>query len=369
VQPLGAIQEAGAERPQEKVNTSMPAQFLVFGANHRTLPVELREQLSIGPEKRQNLLRLLTHRYVSEAVVLSTCNRFEVYAGSLNNTGNGLRNIIMRAINADFDCLEKETYFLQGEKAVRHLLKVTSSLDSLVVGEPQILSQVKEAYHQAKDLGATGSMLNFIFQKALKTAKHVRTHTGISRSKVSVSSIAAELICKAFPELASKAVLIIGSGKMGKLCVKHLAEAGVRRILIANRTPERAYELAEMFNGEVVALEDIEAYLPEVDIVVGCATAPSAILHREKHSGAIKRRNGRPLFIVDLGMPRNIDPELGNMKKIQLYNIDQLQETATENMKTRLQEADTAERLIKKEAAKLVCQLEARRSSWESNKT
>ena len=347
----------------------MPSRFLVFGANHRTLPVELREQLSFDFEKRRKLLRLLLDSYASEAVVLSTCNRFEIYAVSRNGTGNGFRRFIADAITADIDLHEKDTYFLQGEKAIRHLLKVTSSLDSLVVGEPQILSQVKEAYHQAKDLGATGPQLNFIFQKALKTAKHVRTHTGISRCRVSVSSIAAELICNAFAQLSDKVVLVIGSGKMGKISIEHLVEAGVGRVLIANRTLQKAQKLASLFDGEVVPLENIEAYLPEVDIVVGCATAPSAVLHRKKHSEAIMRRNGKPLFIVDLGVPRNVDPELGKMNKIRLYNIDQLQEIAAENMKARLDEATAAEKLINREAAKLVLQVEARRFGWKLCKT
>jgi glutamyl-tRNA reductase len=340
----------------------MSAQFLVFGANHKTLPIKIREQLAVDLQKREQLLGfLLDNGHATEAVVLSTCNRFEIYAASSNGSGNGLRNFIARFLEVDAEILEKDAYFLRGGQAIGHLLKVTSSLDSLVVGEPQILSQVKEAYHQAKKLGATGSRLNFIFQKALKTAKYIRTRTGIAHNRVSISSIAAELIKNAFPELADKVVLIIGSGKMGKISIEHLVEAGVGRVLIANRTLQKAQELAGLFNGEVIPLENLETYLPEVDIVVGCATAPSAILHREKHSEAVKRRNGKPLFIVDLGVPRNVDPELGSMKNIQLYNIDQLQEIAASNTKTRQQEVQAAEEIIEEETAKLLQQVERRR--------
>jgi len=335
----------------------MPVEeIFVLGVNHKTAPIEVREKLALQPDQVGDLLNALkSFPGILEAVVLSTCNRFEIYCMGKSNCQKQVRAIL--ASFASDQIPSRCFYALCGEDAVHHLLCVASSLDSLVVGETQILYQVKEAYIRAKERGAAGKYLGTLFQKALKVGKQVLTTTDIAKKKVSVSSVAVDLVREVFPHLSDKVVLVIGSGKMGKLSVTHLVEAGVKRVLVANRTRARAKEVAEKVGGEIVPLQKLDRYLCLADIVIGCTSAPSAVLHRQMCAPSIAARQGRPIFIIDLGVPRNVDPEVGKLPWVHLYNIDQLEEVIARNMRQRKQDAAGGLAIVSSETRKAAKQL------------
>jgi glutamyl-tRNA reductase len=331
-------------------------EIFVLGVNHKTAPIEVRERLALHTDDVRDFLRALrSSPVISEAVVLSTCNRFELYCVGTTNWEESVRALL--ASFASGEIPEKCFYVLRGRDAVNHLLRVASSLDSLVVGETQILSQVKDAYIIAKESRTAGKYLSLLFQKALKVGKQVLTTTDIAKKKVSVSSVAVDLVREVFPDLSEKVVLVIGSGKMGKLSVVHLVEAGVKRVLVANRTRARAKEVAEKVGGEIVPLQKLDHYLSLADVVIGCTSAPSPILHRERCAPAIAARKGRKIFIIDLGVPRNVDPGVGKLAWVHLYNIDQLEEVVVRNMGQRRQNAAKGLAIVSSETKKTVKQL------------
>ena len=320
----------------------------VIGVNHRVLPIERREALAV-PESRLAgfVSHMLAASGASEVVPMFTCNRVEVYgAGRAGELGAPL----MRAF-AQYHSLESRDvlrfYRHEGEAALEHLFKVGASLDSMVVGEPQILSQVKSSYFAAKDLGATGKYLNFIFQKCFKAAKEIRTDTAIARNKVSVPSVAAQLAAEVLGGLRDRTALIVGAGKIGGAFAAHLVSGRVARIYVASRSAAHARELSEKANGKVVPLEGIDACFDEVDLVVGCTSAREPFLHRERCRAALERRAGRPLLIIDRGVPRNVAPEVGMLEGIHLYNIDQLEDVVEKNRGWRMEEARRANALAR----------------------
>jgi glutamyl-tRNA reductase len=336
----------------------MPVEeIFVLGINHKTAPIEVRERVALpASETRSLLCALKSSPGVLEVVALSTCNRFEIYCAGKGDCSETVRRLLVSFASGEIPgrCF----YTLRGKDAVNHLFRVASSLDSLVVGETQILSQVKGAYLTAKESSTAGKYLSLLFQKALKVGKQVLTATDIAKKKVSVSSVAVDLVREIFPDLSEKVVLVIGSGKMGKLSVTHLVEAGVKRVLVANRTRARARKVAREVGGEIVPLEKLDYYLSVADIVIGCTSAPSAVLHREMCAPAIAARKGRTIFIIDLGVPRNVDPEVGKLDWVHLYNIDQLEEVVRRNMSQRRQDADRGLAIVSSESEKAVRQLE-----------
>jgi glutamyl-tRNA reductase len=326
--------------------------IVLVGMNHKTAPVEIRERLQIacgdgGPA----LAELLGIPEVREVLVLSTCNRVEVLARVADGEAavERLREFIFRQGNLDAAELSRCLYVHRDREAVCHLFRVAASLDSLVMGEPQILGQVKEAYRRAVDQRATGVLLNRLVHHALRTAKRVRTETGIAGNAVSVSYAAVELAKKIFGGLQGKTILLIGAGEMSELAARHLLRQGVERILIANRTYTRAQELAEAFQGTPVAFDRLPEVLPEVDIVIASTGAPGYVVTAEMVAAALRRRRNRLLFLIDIAVPRDIDPAAGEIDNVYLYNIDHLQDVVDLNRETRLAEAKKAEGIVAEE--------------------
>ncbi len=336
-------------------------QITVVGTNHKRAPIEVREKIAFEPGQDVEFLEFLAgEKCASEAVVLSTCNRTEIYAAFDGDTTPGcLLRALLEYHGLAGDSLQDYIYEFAGEEAVRHLLKVSASLDSLVVGESEILSQVKSAYSTAKERGATGPVFNFLFQKCFKVAKQVRAGTGISRGKVSVSSVAVDLAAQKLGGLRGRVVLVIGSGKVGRLAARNFLKHGTGEILVANRTRAKAQALAEEVGGRVVGLERIDRIMEGVDIVVGCTSARGHVLHRERCFGVISRRGGKPLFILDLGVPRNVDPNVANLDGVHLFNIDQLEEISLRKLSERRQSAQEALAIVESEVGKVMAQLQA----------
>jgi glutamyl-tRNA reductase len=330
-------------------------EVILVGLNHRTAPVEIRERISFPAEELDRYLKVLKDLpSLTEGFILSTCNRVEICA-SANDPDQGLNEI--KDFLATQHCLplsefEDALYVLQGAELVRHVFRVAASLDSMVVGEPQILGQIKEAYRTAHAARTTGTLLNKLFHKAFSVAKRVRTETSIGNRAVSVSFVAVELAKRIFDRLEGREVLVIGAGEMCELAAQHLVRGGVKRILVTNRTWERALELAERFHGEAVPFSELSHALLRADIIISSTGSPDLVVSREEISGIIKKRKNSPLFFIDIAVPRDIDPQVNTIDNVFLYNIDDLQEVAEANIKDRRQEARRAEEIVADEAEK-----------------
>jgi glutamyl-tRNA reductase len=328
--------------------------LVLIGMNHKTAPVEIRERLQIACEEQDRpIAELLRLPAVREALYLATCNRIEVLA-RLSDGEDGVASLeafILRRGNLDPAELRRCLYVHRDLDAVRHLFRVTASLDSLVMGEPQILGQVKDAYRLAVDHRATGVLLNRLIHHAFRVAKRVRNETGIAGNAVSVSYAAVELAKKIFGDLRGKTILLVGAGEMSELAARHLLRQGVGRILIANRTRSRAEEMAVRFGGAAVEFDRFAEALPEVDIVITSTGAPGFILTEEMVGAALKRRRNRLLFLIDIAVPRDIDPAAGEIENVYLYNIDNLQEVVDVNRETRRMEALKADEIVAAESA------------------
>jgi len=323
--------------------------FVVVGLSHRTAPVEIRERLAVAPEHLENELRDIAARgNFDEALLISTCNRVELYATSANPS---------EAIRAARDTLasrlpeatsEDVLYAERGVAVVRHAFRVASSLDSLVVGEPQILGQVKEAFDAARNAGTAGSLLSRCFSQAFSTAKRVRNETGIAEGTVSVSSIACELAKKIFGHLDGRRTLLLGAGEMGEGAARSLRQTGTQ-LHVLNRSEERALALAESCGGRVVPYERLTTELAEADVVISSTASPKFILTPELMRGVVRSRRHRPLFIIDIAVPRDVDPRVGTMDNLFVYDVDDLQQVAEENLAVRAREAAQAERIVEEE--------------------
>lgn len=323
--------------------------LVLVGISHRTAPIELRERLSFpADELAECLLSLCEMENVDEAVIISTCNRTELVASG--PAGRGLSKIVARFMAEDRKVPESELhpvlYRYHSWEAVNHLFRVTASLDSMVLGEPQITGQVKEAYHAACDAGVCGPMLNRLFHKTFQVAKRVRTETKIAENAVSVSYAGVELARRIFGKLEGKEALLIGAGEMAELAVEHLLSAGLAKITIANRTHERAAKLASRFGGYAIGWGDIDSELQHADIVISSAAAPHYVLNHERLESVMRARRYRPLFLIDLGVPRNIDPDCAEAEGCYVYDLDDLEGVVEENKKSRYAEAKAAELII-----------------------
>ncbi len=324
----------------------------VFGINHKTAPVELREKVSLGGEQASELSqRLLGGSRVLEVVPLSTCNRTEVYMVA-SHPETGLKEVVaaLSAIGGvDPGELKRCSYFHEGDAAVRHLYTVASSLDSMVVGEAQIMGQIKEAYRRAHKQQSTSVLLNRLFRHALEAGKRVRTETAIGENPVSVSSVAVEMAKKVFGDLEGKTVLLLGAGKMGELTATHLLSHGIAGIFVGNRTFSHAEQMAEKFNGTAIPFDDLTKYLPLADIVISSTGASRYVVHRNDAELAIRRRHHRAIFFIDIAVPRDIEPGVNDVNNAFLYDIDDLSEVAGANAATRQKEAKKAEKIIEEE--------------------
>ena len=326
--------------------------IVTLGLSHKTAPVEIRERLAFAPTAMERPLRLLLELpAIAEGLIVSTCNRVELYAATKEPD---VAIAAMRRFLADYheislDDINSHLYDHQGEEAIRHLFRVASSLDSMVIGEPQILGQIKTAYGYAVEFKTAGLVLNRFLHKAFSVAKRVRTETGIASNAVSVSFAAVELARKIFDKLDDKGVMIVGAGEMCELAAKHFITNGVTKTLVTNRTFERAEKLALEFNGRAVPFESFTDHLVEVDIVLTSTGAPNFILTRKQLEDVFKRRKHRPMFLIDIAVPRDIDPKVNDLENAYLYDVDDLQEVVQANLKERKKEAAKAEGIVEQE--------------------
>ena len=320
---------------------------LVGWSFHGT-PVELRDRLSLGETAQLELAdRLRTRHGVRELVILSTCNRFELYcAGSERSSG-----VLLKTLVEDFGepQLAATAYHLEDYEAVRHLFRVTSSLDSMVLGEPQISGQVKDAYRFYAEVGWTGKLLNPIFNKAFRAAKRVRSETGIASNAVSISYVAIQLARQIFEDLSGLSVLVVGAGEMAELVLKYLVRNGLRRLMVVNRTFANAVRLAECYGGAAIQFHELESYLADADIVITSTGATEPIINVPTVQNCLRNRRGRQMFFIDIAVPRDVHPGVHDLPGAYCYDIDDLQNVVSVNQEERLQQAEEAQQLLEEE--------------------
>jgi len=315
--------------------------------SHRSAPVEVRERVAFPPcAGRSFLRRLKDEGVVSEAVLLSTCNRTEVYSVVEDEAARGrVLDLLAEDRGVERASLEQDTYWLTDAEAVRHLYRVAASLDSMVVGEGQILGQVREAYRAATEERCAGQILNRLFHTSLRVGKKVRSETGIGDSSLSVPRVAVKLAEEVFGDLAGRRALVLGAGDMSELVVKHLRARGVADLLIANRTPERAELLARRVGGRAIPFDALASELPEVDVVVSSTGSGEWVVQSETVAGALERRS-EPLFLIDIAVPRDVDPVVQTLGSVYLYDIDDLQAVVERNAEGRQEAAEEGEAMI-----------------------
>jgi glutamyl-tRNA reductase len=325
----------------------------VLGVNHKTACIDVREQVALDDDGCQDLARtLINHPGVGEAVVVSTCNRTEVY---VSGPQLPLREVALDGLcavsSACREDLHESIYYLEDREAVQHLFSVASSLDSMVLGEAQILHQLKSAYQVAEDAGVTGVILNKLLRRSFEVGKRVRTETKIGESSLSVASVSVDLAGSVFGDLAGRAVLVIGAGEMAELVITHLRARGVHRFRVANRTFERAVDLAARFGGDAVRYEALEEHLAGVDIVISSTAAAQPVIMRADLERVMRKRKNRPIFLIDIAVPRDIDPAINKVYNAYLYDIDDLQEVVASNLGDRQREGALARAIVEEEVS------------------
>ncbi len=326
--------------------------LVIVGLNHKTSPVEIREKLSFPSHAIGEPLSKLTNHYgLAEGVILSTCNRVEVLAVA-SDAERGtwqVKRFLSDYHSIPLERLDDHLYVRQGEEAVKHLFRVAAGLDSMIMGEPQILGQVKDAYGYAVHGNAAGVIVNKLYHKAFQVAKRVRTETRIGEAAVSISFAAVELARKIFGNLAGKTSMLIGAGEMAELAARHLQTNGVREILVANRTYEKAVELVKCFSGTAIMFREFPHYLKNADIVIASTASPNFLIKPEQVEEVMRERKNRPMFFIDISVPRNIDPEVNNIDNCYVYDVDDLQGVVVANLQERHKEAEQAEAIIVEE--------------------
>jgi len=328
--------------------------ILLIGVNHKTAPVEIRERLAFNDEAcADGLRRLVDGDIVREGLIVSTCNRVEILSATANDQlefGVGrLTQFLDTTGSLPTGFLEQHLYRHTDENAVRHLFRVASSLDSMVVGEPQVLGQVRHAYSLAVHAGTAGRVLNRLVHHTFRVAKRVRTETGIAANAVSISYMALELGKKIFDSLKGCTVMLIGAGEMAELSARHLVNAGASRVIIANRTEDSAQQIAQEFGGTAVSLDQLTQSLAEADVVICSTGAPNYILTEAHARAARERRRNRPMCFIDISVPRNIDPAVSNVPNVFLFDIDDLESVISSNIREREREAERAELIVQSE--------------------
>ena len=337
--------------------------LFITGMNHRTAPVEVRERLAFEEHALPAALGILKGRPgLLEGLILSTCNRVEIMvtADEQSDAEAVVEVFLAESRAVERDWVSPYLYRHDGPDAIRHLFRVASSLDSMVVGEPQILGQLKDAYALAKECGAVSGFLDLVLTRAFNVAKRVRSETDIGQSAVSVSYAAVELAKEIFDSLGGKRVLVVGAGKMAESAARHLRRAGVSEILVTNRTRARAEAMAEEVQGRVVDYEKFATAVADVDIVIASSGAPHFIITKEQMKGVIGRRRNRPMFLIDIAVPRNIEPQVNELESVFLYDIDDLQRVVDTNLKGRIEVAGEAEEIIREEVERMVLRLKTR---------
>ncbi|NWG03202.1 MAG: glutamyl-tRNA reductase [Syntrophaceae bacterium] len=332
-------------------------ELLVVGLNHHTAPIAIRECLAFSEDQLEEALaKVHALSSVKENMIVSTCNRVEVYAATreIEKAIHDLKDFLSRYHQLPLKEFDRSLYAHIGEEAVRHVFRVASSLDSMVVGEPQILGQIKDAYDRAQQSKTSGLILHRLLHRAFHVAKRVRTETKIAISAVSISSVAVELAEKIFGSLEKKTILLIGAGEMCELAARHLVSGGAEKILVTNRTDERAIALAHQFRGEAIPFEEMGRGLRKADIVISATNSPRYLIDHDQIIKVMRDRKQRPIFFIDIADPRDIEPKVGEIENVYLYNIDDLQKVAQENIKDREKEAQKAEEIVKEEVVKFV---------------
>ena len=331
--------------------------FVVIGLSHRTSPVELRERFAFADEKIPAVLQSLRDSgLASETAILSTCNRVEIYAATTLAPETAFAELKKFLITHHaFDgSLKEEIYTLAEPHSLHHLFKVAAGLDSMVIGETEIFGQLKQAYELAFQHKHTGARLNKAFQRAFNVAKHIRTETNIQRGSVSVMSAAVELAEKIFSKLAEHEVLVIGAGETSEKTARALQSRGVKRIAVTNRSPERASALAAELGGRTVPFEQWPEEFERIDIAISSTAAPQHILDRAKLEPIMRRRRNRPLLLIDIAVPRDIDPAVNQLQNVYLYNVDDLQSIAADYLKLRQEEVARCEKIIAEKVSALL---------------
>jgi glutamyl-tRNA reductase len=325
--------------------------LFVNGLNHKTAPLEVRETAYVCEGDVAHILKALQARNVKEAVVLSTCNRTEIYASyeSFEETARAVEETITEYFHVTPEWLRTYTYAFRDEEASGHLFHVVSGLDSMVVGEPQILGQVKESYRNARLSGATGAFLDKVFSKAFQVAKRVRAETRIGYNPVSISSMAVELARKIFGELRQKKILVIGAGEMCEVALHRFKKEGLSEIYVTNRTFQKAEELAKEIIGIPLPFEEIPELLTKVDMVLSSTGAPLPIISRQLIAAAMKKRKYRPLFVIDIAVPRDVESGVNDIENVYLYDIDDLKGLSQEHLADRAREAEKARLIVEEE--------------------
>lgn len=337
--------------------------ILLIGLSHKTAPVEIRERLDFN----SNALRsALTHfdtnhtqahlQDVREGIILSTCNRLEVYTlvRDAETAIEGVIKLLSRSCETPADVFSEHLYFLEDDAAVQHLLKVAAGLDSMVLGEPQILGQITDAYEAALSQGAAGTVLSAMFRAAIHAGKRVRTETRIGVNPASISSVAARFANELLGDLSNQHVVLIGAGEMGAVAVRALRKRGVTKITVANRTYKNAEELASEWNGKAITFQQLPDMLVSSDIIITCTGAPHTIVDRQLIESSVAARNGRPLFLIDIAVPRDINPDVTELPNVHLRDIDDLQEVADDNVEARRAEIPLVEIVVGEEVTQFL---------------
>ena len=332
--------------------------FQLIGVNHNSAPLDVRERLAV-PETQlpEAIGALVKQPGVEEGMVLSTCNRVEVLTSTSQSAD--LRGFLRSYFGVSPEAIHSHLYEFEEREAVRHVFRVAASLDSMVVGEPQILGQVKEAYAVARGLGAVHSALEALLSRAFAVAKRVRTETAIGSSSVSVASVAVQLAEKIFGSLEGKTVYLVGAGKMAELAARHLIGHGAGKIIISNRTHERAVQLAEAFGGEAVPFERLHETAGHADIILTSTGASEPIFRREHGEKLLKGRRNRPVFFIDIAVPRNVAPEVNKLDGLFVYDVDDLQSIAGSNTTERKKEAQRAEQIVESEVTRFAARMKS----------
>ena len=333
----------------------MEQQIHLFGLSHKTAEVEIREKFALTGFNPVAMEMVSKDGPVYETLVLSTCNRVEILCVG-NQDQEQVKDKVLENwagfCGAEKDLLNRHIYHYTDREAVRHLFTVAASLDSMVLGEPQILGQLKDAYRKAVEERSTGVIINRMMHKSFSSAKRTRSETAVSSSAVSISYAAVELAKKIFGELDTHKAMLIGAGEMAELAALHLLNQGLKEIMVANRTLERARELARRFGGQAMCLEDIFDYLHHIDIIISSTGSTSAIIRARDVREVLKKRKHRPMFFIDIAVPRDIDPDVNQLDNVYLYDIDDLQEVVEENLAGRREEAQKAGEIVEQEVDK-----------------
>ncbi|WP_067582439.1 glutamyl-tRNA reductase [Endozoicomonas ascidiicola] len=346
--------------------------YFTAGINHRTAPITLREQVAFSTDKLADALQdARQYTGIDEIAILSTCNRTEIYCATLHHDEDHIQDCYQQIIHwltryhsidshqTDSQHLIEHSYFFHDREAVKHLMRVACGLDSMILGEPQILGQLKTAYASAQEAGTAGSGLNRLFQHGFTTAKQIRTETAINQQPVSVAYAATRLAKQIFADLSQNTALLVGAGETIELTARHLCQQGVSNIIVANRTIERAKRLTDMFGGKPVLLSDLPQVLHESDIVISSTASPVPVLGKGAIERALKQRKHRPMFMVDIAVPRDIEPEVSELSDVFLYTVDDLQDVIEDNLQQRKDAAQQAERMIEADAFEFMTRLRA----------